>query len=84
MEVVYIVLIEGYKWKEKVMIALKIESDIYFKIIFLFCLNDTHFKTDKCWFSSIVSTVLVAYEETNEDNKCRFSLVLTLKKFMVW
>jgi len=31
----YTILIEGYNWKKKVIIALKIESDVYFKTIFL-------------------------------------------------
>jgi len=34
LEVMYSVLIEGYNWKEKVIIALKIESDIHFETIF--------------------------------------------------
>jgi len=29
-----VVLIEGYNWKEKVIIALETENDIHFKIIF--------------------------------------------------
>jgi len=32
--VVYIVLIEGYNWKEKVIIALETESAIHFETIF--------------------------------------------------
>jgi len=31
---VYIVLIERYNWKEKVIIALETKSDIYFETIF--------------------------------------------------
>jgi len=34
LEVVYIVLIRGYNGKEKVIIALKTESNIHFKTIF--------------------------------------------------
>jgi len=41
----YIVLIEGYNWKEKNIIALKTKSDIHFKTI-LFDWNDTYFETD--------------------------------------
>jgi len=32
---VYIVLIEGYNWKEKIIIALETENHIHFKIICL-------------------------------------------------
>ena len=46
MKVVYIISIEGYNWKEKVIIALKIKSDIHFETI-VFWLKDTHFETER-------------------------------------
>jgi len=48
LEVVYIILIKGYNWKEKVIIALENENDIHYETFFFVAKTTLILKRIEC------------------------------------